>query len=182
MARELTSLLEDLVARRDTRQAQEELYQLVSSHLLEPLRSRIPLRARSRLDAEDVLHEALIRALENIPEARCKTEAQFLAWVYRIARNLMTDQAKRMSAQAVPFAQAGAKIARGPETAIQRKELIENVLGELNETEADVIRRRWLNGQTFEEIASALHKTRTAAKSLYTRAWKRFRQIAHRKN
>ncbi len=194
MGKGFKDLFDDLQAGRNVRESQEEMYRLVSAALLEPLRGKIPRKARPRLDAEDVLHEALLRAFNNVPRAQCETERQFLAWVYRIARNLMVDQAKRMSAQAVPFARdsasgVGAPVPsqseipggeRGPESTLERHERIEQVLGQMRGPEADVIRRRWIAGQSFAEIAAVLRKTPKAAKELYTRAWKKCQGLARR--
>jgi RNA polymerase sigma-70 factor (ECF subfamily) len=194
MIKSLPELFADLRAGRDARRTQEEIYRIASARLLEPLRGKVPLRARSRMDAEDVLHEAFLRALKNLPRAHCETERELLAWIYRVARNLMTDQAKRMSARAVPFARGTTGDAAGsvpresripghessPETALQRREVIENVLSQLRDPEAEVIRRRWLEGQNFAEIAAALRRTPKAAKGLYTRGWKKFQALARR--
>lgn len=194
MAKPFRAHFEDLKAGRNVRAAQEALYGLAWSALLEPLRGRIPAKARPRLDAEDVLHEAILRALKNAASADCSTEKQFLAWVYTIARNLVTDQAKRMSAAAVPFARGGRSEAdkasprvsrvaardRSPESRIARQETIEAILGSMRQQEAEVIRRRWLSGQSIAEIAGALRRTPKAVKGLYTRAWKRFQELARR--
>ncbi len=187
-------LMSDFASGRDAPESRDELYRRASAKILEPLRARIPRKARSRLDAEDVLQEAFLRSMQDASSAQFETEDQFLAWVYRVARNLMTDQSRRMSAQAVPFArgsQSGessgapreSRIAgreRNPETAIQRKEMIENTLGQMRDNEAEVIRRHWLDGESFEDLAASLRKSHVALKSLYARAWKRFREIARR--
>jgi RNA polymerase sigma-70 factor (ECF subfamily) len=187
-------LLAALRAGGDTREAQEEIYLLVSARLLEPLRGRVRSCARSRLDAEDVLHEAFLRALENLPGTNHGTEREFLAWVYRIARNLMIDQARRMSAGAMPFARSTVNASgsslpresripgreRNVESRLERREVIESVLNQMRDSEAEVIRRRWLAGQSYAEMASALRRTPKAVKGLYTRALKRFTTMARR--
>lgn len=194
MSRSFQELFDDLKAGRDVAGAHEALYRLVAKSLLEPLRGKIPARARARLDAEDILHEAWLRALRSAGRAECGSERQFLAWVYRIARNLMIDQAKRMSAQAQPFLGGPAsesgdsrrRVSRipgrsqRPESDLQRQETIDEVFGQMRPSEADIVRRRWLAGQSFEEIAKALRKTQKAVKSIYTRAWKRFQDLARK--
>lgn len=194
MTKPFRALFDDLKAGREVRATQTALYRLASDALLEPLRSKIPSKARGRLDAEDALHEAILRALKSIAQADCETERQFLGWVYSIARNLITDQARRMSADALPFARDSgprghspaprvSRIAgreKGPESAVARKEIIDNVLSQMREPDADVIRRRKLSGQSFSEIAAALQKTQKAVKGIYTRAWKRFQEIARK--
>lgn len=194
MSRDFHELLGDSSSGHEARDSQDELYRRVAAKLLEPLRARIPLRARPRLDAEDVLQEAFLRSIQSPRALRFETEEQFHAWVYRVARNLMTDQARRMSAQAVPFARdapsaensAGPRESRvagrerSPETSLQRQEVIDRALGHLRDNEAEVIRRHWLAGETFKELAASLQKTPVALKSLYARAWKRLREILRR--
>jgi RNA polymerase sigma-70 factor (ECF subfamily) len=194
MPKRFQELLDELGSPHTARQAQEALYRLAAEKLLEPIRTRIPQKARRRLDAEDVLHESLLRALRGASRASFSSERQFLAWVYRIARNQMADQAKRMSTQAMPFRHVDTRVggvarpreseipsrARGHATELENREAIEEALRKLPEPEAEVIRRRWLRGQSFDEIAPALQRTRTAIKSLYARAWKRFRDLLKR--
>jgi DNA-directed RNA polymerase specialized sigma24 family protein len=50
----------------------------------------------------------------------------------------------------------------------------------MRDPEADVIRRRWLAGQSFAEVAAALGKTQKAAKGLYARAWQRFQGLVRK--
>jgi len=194
MPKDIQQLLRDCTSGREARESQDELYRRVSARILEPLRARLPRKIRPRLDAEDVLQEALLRSMQGISVAQFDSEDKFLAWVYRIARNFMTDQARRMSAQAVPFprstgtgnssrAPRESRLVGGehsPDSAIQRQDLIENTLGQLRDNEAEVIRRHWLGGESFEELAKSLRKTHSALKSLYARAWKRFREIVRR--
>jgi RNA polymerase sigma factor (sigma-70 family) len=46
---------------------------------------------------EDVLHEALKAIVINLSAFRGKTDAQFFAWCYRIARNKANDQLRKQS-------------------------------------------------------------------------------------
>jgi len=93
----LLQLIEDL-DRTATPCGPEEIYHISCQKLLEPLRSKIEGRLRARLDAEDILHDAFLRVMAGLPAMEFPTGRAFLAWVWRIARNLMADQAKRRSA------------------------------------------------------------------------------------
>ncbi len=57
---------------------------------------------RARLDdpalAEDVLHDALLRAVRAAPDLR--DDERMTAWLYRIVRNAVTDTYRRRAAQA----------------------------------------------------------------------------------
>ncbi len=186
----LLQLIEDLRRDHDTPRAQEELYGILCRHLLEPLRSRINGKLRARLDAEDVLHDAFLRAMAGLPSVEFASGKAFLAWVWRIARNLITDQAKRLSAGILPFGQnAGASILRESkvlsrerkvESVVAHRDWIESILSRLKEREAEVIRLRWLEGLTYEKIAAKWKKTPVAVKRFYCRAWTHFREIAIR--
>lgn len=192
MAETFQQILQDLRDGHGTKSAQEALYGLASGALLEPLRTKLPQNVRSRLDAEDVLHEAVVRALKNLHTAEITTEKQFLAWVYKIARNLTLDQAKRRSAAAVPFASSsssgtpknGPRLSqltartRAPESRLARRDEIDRILSRMPEAEAEVLRRRWLLSQEVEEIAAALDRTPKAIKGLYSRACRRFKELA----
>lgn len=153
------------------------------------IRARIPPRLRPRLDEEDVLHEAFLRAFESIHTFRPSREDSFPAWVYRIAKNLITDVSRRRSAAALHFSrdedQKGPRASEiapprrpSPETRFREREWIEVVLTKLPEKEAEVIRRRSLLGSSFEEIADSWKKTPGTVQRFFSRAWHRFREIA----
>jgi RNA polymerase sigma factor (sigma-70 family) len=187
---DLAQLLDDLRQSRNVRETQEKVYLILREKLLEPLRARIDDRVRGRLDPEDVLHEAVLRALAALPGLQGTTEKEFLAWVYRIARNFIADQAKRRSAGAARFASESRPQAprlsgipsphRGPESRIQRQDWLEALLARLKPREAEVIRLRWLKGQTFEQIASAWQKSPVAIKRFYTHSWQHLVEVSRR--
>ena len=188
MAASILDLLDDLRAGRDVRDAQEKVYRFVSERLLQPLRSHIGERVRSRLDAEDVLHEAILRAVSALPTTSFASEKSFLAWVYRIARNLVADQAKRCSAAALAFADesraAAPRASRLParggtvESQIQRRDWLEAALHRLKPREAEVIRLYKLEGKSFETIASEWGREPATVKRLYGLALKRLKAAA----
>ena len=63
----------------DSSAAQEELYGIIRQNLLEPLRSKIEGRLKARLDAEDVLHDAFLRAMGGLPAVDFPNGRAFLA-------------------------------------------------------------------------------------------------------
>ena len=183
-------LVESIRSGNNAAHAQAELYSLVRRAVLGHLHSKIPPAVRRRLDAEDVLQEAFLRAMRGLSRFEASSEKAFYAWVYRIAKNLIADQYKRQSVIRVsPFAKDGE---RGPresqiiggrrraETQIQRKEIIDNMLGHLKPKEAEVIRLHQLQGYTFEEIAESWHKTPGAVQRFYSRAWQNLCELAQR--
>jgi RNA polymerase sigma factor (sigma-70 family) len=188
MGGDALELLVEIREDRDTPAAQEALYLLVRGALLEHLEKRLRGRLQPRLDAEDVLHDAFLRVLGGLVVVEFPSQKAFLAWVWRIARNLMIDQAKRRSAGALRLGgsapgESGPDIAgispkRRVESTICRSDWIESVLGRMKAREAEVIRLRWLRGMTYEEIGRNWKKTPVAIKRFYMRAWERFRTLA----
>jgi RNA polymerase sigma factor (sigma-70 family) len=181
-------LVERIRSDRQDREAQEVLYRLVRRVLLERLRSKIPLRLQSRIDAEDVVDLAFLRALAALERFEAEDERSFYAWVYRIAKNVITDTARRHSVDVQHFATGEDE--RGPrasailskqrraESIFQKRDWIETALSRLKEKEAEVIRLHWLEGCSMEDIASSWHKTPGAVRRFYSRSWERFRALA----
>lgn len=188
----ILELIEKIQSGQDVKRSEEELYSLVSQALLQRLREKIPPRLNCRIDAEDVLNEAFLRALGALKRFRPSKEDSFLAWVYRIGKNLIADHNKRRSVMAVHFATE--KGQRGPresqivprhprkvESELVRRDWIESILGQLQDKEAEVIRLRSLHGYSFEEIAASWQKTPGAVQRFYSRAWQRFCTLAQLK-
>jgi len=188
----ILELIERIRSGQDVKRSEEELYSLVSEALLRRLREKIPARLNCRLDAEDVLNEAFLRALGALKTFRPSKEDSFLAWVYQIGKNLIADHNKRRSVMAVHFAteegQKGPResqiVPRHPrrvESELVRRDWIESILCQLQEKEAEVIRLRSLHGYSFEEIAKSWNKTPGAVQRFYSRAWHRFCTLAQLK-
>jgi len=181
-------LVEQIRAGRNAREAEDELYRRASSALVPRLAAKIPGHLRSRIDAEDVLQTAFLRALKALEKFVPTSEHSFYAWVYTIAKHIILDTAKRHSAMAVPFARdmedAGpreSQIAspRGRATTeFMRHEQIEFLLGQLKPMEAEVIRLRFLQGLSFEAIAEKWKKAAGAVQRFYSRAFKHLEEIA----
>jgi len=171
--------------------AKEKLYRLVQAAILEKLRAKIPPHLQPRIDAEDVLDMAFLRAIEALDKFQPAGENSFLAWVYRIAKNTIADQGRRHSVAAARFVAGDAKAGprasaipsreRRAESLYRKRDWIEAVLSKLKGEEAEVIRLHWLDGQSFEEIAAASGKKTETVRKFYTRSWARFREIAQAK-
>ncbi|MBI4606530.1 MAG: sigma-70 family RNA polymerase sigma factor [Planctomycetes bacterium] len=187
---EALELIAQIRSGRGVKAAQDRLYGLVEGALLERLRTKIPPRLRPRMDAEDVVQIAFLKAMEALEGFEPRSADSFFAWVYRIAKNLIADQAKRRSAAAAHLVrgeETGGVRESGvpgratrPESLVGRRELIESLLGRLDEKEAEVIRLRDLEGKTYEEIGAAWRKTPGAVQRFHSRAWQRLCAIAQR--
>jgi len=184
--------IEELVERvrkhRGSRAAQEELYALVRAELLPRLRSKIPARARARLDAEDVLHTAFLKGISAIDTYEPRGEQSFLGWIYRIAKNHILDVVERRSAAAVRFSPE--RDGAGPRASqvrskeprhtarIATTEWSESMLKKLKPQEEDLVRKHLYLGRSFDEIASEEGRTPGAVQRAFSRAVNHLRELA----
>jgi RNA polymerase sigma factor (sigma-70 family) len=183
-------LIDEIRAGRDVRAAQEKLYALVRQGLLARLDRRIPAHLRSRLDAEDVLHDAFLRSLGALDRFIPKDERSFLTWVYCIAKNAIINAAGRHSAIVQHFARDGdlggpresrvMALGTSPTESLRVRDFCGRVLEELDARERDVLHLRHFEGRSYEEIAEAWGMTPAAVRQCHSRALRNARAIAER--
>jgi RNA polymerase sigma-70 factor (ECF subfamily) len=185
---DILELIENIRAKRDVQESQEKLYAATREALLKPIERRISRRVQSRLDAEDVLHESFLRSMEALDLFQASEGDAYFAWVYTIAKHLISDQAKRRSA--VAFVLAKGKNEKGPrasqivartrrpESWLLRHEQMERLLGRLRPEEAEVIRLHRLELLTFAEIAERLGKTPGAVQRSFSRSWAKLCELS----
>lgn len=126
------------------------------------------LRLRSRSEAEDAVSQVFIEAYRGI--ARYKyTGKPLLAWLYRIAHNVIFDKLKAESRQpevAEPL-EIGSR--EGPEAKIVSIDLL-NAIDTLTPEQRDVIILRYFMAMSSIEVGALLGKTQPAVFSLQSRA------------
>jgi RNA polymerase sigma-70 factor (ECF subfamily) len=114
------------------------------------------------LRAEDVLQIVFVKIYRGLPNFRF--EASFATWIYRIALNECLNQQRRRGAQHIPFeallgsdeefdsgAAADLQHAEG-----ERREIVHRAVMELSPKLRAVVALKYLEGLTYEEIASVL--------------------------
>jgi RNA polymerase sigma-70 factor (ECF subfamily) len=131
--------------------------------------------------ANDLTAQTFIRAIERIDRFQHRGGASFRAWLYAIARNLITDRWRRIRPGPLPDAVADTLIDHdpGPEhRAVHGDELdrLLAVLDRLPENQRAIIELR-MTGLTTNEIADVLELTIPAVKSAQSRAYKRLRDL-----
>ena len=170
--------------------AQEELYRKTNEVLLERIRQKISPRLQKRLDPEDVLHTAFLRAMSKLDGFHATEDRAFFGWVFTIAKNLILDTGKRRSLDALPIARRvddpGPRESqlpggqRGALSNLVRRDYVESMLDQLSEKEAEMIRLRLLRGMSFDEIAKKWSKTTGSVRRFFTRSFDRLRESARR--
>ncbi len=132
-------------------------------------------RLGNELAAQDVTGEVFVRMVEKLDTFRPQGRP-LLAWLYTIARNLVTDRYRQQSQanqvaldEALPLADEG----DGPGREVDRRleaECLAAALAHLTEEQRHVVLLKFMENLSNAEVASVLGKTEGAIKSLQHRA------------
>ena len=144
----------------------------------------IARRIRDRAMTEDLTSEVFRKALTNIDRFKF-TGAPFGAWLLRIASNLMADRAKRnareehnsdssVTAEQMTGASAGESQQFQLEQA-ERHAWVIQMVDELPDDQRRVVRMRFAEEKSVNEIATALGRSEGAVKQLQFRAFQNLR-------
>ncbi len=151
--------------------------------LFEALSSQIAafVRARHDRDVDDIVNEIFLGAFRNL-DRFAGGEADYRAWVFRIARNKINDSHRR-SYRTVPQANLDTESdtvhsaqAESDLTLPEQREQIELLLRGLSADQRDVILLRILADLSIEQVAEILEKPPGAIKSLQHRALEALRR------
>lgn len=148
---------------RDDPEAFGELCRRYAPDLYRYLR----LRTGSEDDAADLTQQVFVRALAALPRYR-ERGMPFGAWLFRIARNPVTDAYRRkhvtVSWDLMPE-QLESHEAESVEEEVLRRETrvwLRSALDRLTEDEREVIALRFVTGLTLVEIAAVLGTSRSS--------------------
>lgn len=147
--------IEDLIARMalKDRAAFRNVYSRTSAKLF-----GVVLRVLDdRAEAEDVLQDVYVKVWNNADRYRANGLSP-MTWLISIARNAAIDRKRRArhSTSGDLLTATLADPAPGPETmAIQSSERdrLDGCFGELDQRHADAVRRAYLDGDTYAELA-----------------------------
>ena len=150
-----------------------ELYQRYWLMILTDVLQHVP----SREDAEDVLLEVFLAALESETLASLG-EKQQVAWLRRVAHNKCVDYYRRGSRRpAVPLETATTTLyeddQRGPEQVAVRHEeqvLLRTSFSALPTIQQEILLLRFADGLRCTEIASRMNKSEGAVRTLLSRS------------
>lgn len=157
------------------------LYQKYWQTVLNYVRQRVS----SQEDAEDILLEVFLAALENEEPFLNFSEQKQLAWLRRVALNKCIDQHRRVKRRpAVPLELTQETLyeseERSPEQEALRQEertLLQTRLSVLPELQREVLHLRFSYNLPCAEIARHLHKNEGAIRALLSRSLNRLRII-----
>jgi RNA polymerase sigma-70 factor (ECF subfamily) len=140
-------------------------------------------RVRNRAATEDVTSEVFRKALANIDRFKW-TGAPFGSWLLRIASNVIADRAKREAKNGVRVdepSELSRDAPRTPESQqlqledAERRAWVIRMVDELPEHQRRVVRMRFAEEKSINEIALELGRSEGAVKQLQFRAFQNLR-------
>jgi RNA polymerase sigma-70 factor (ECF subfamily) len=156
-------------------------------HYFELVYAYVTRRAFSRDEVEDLTSEVFRKALANLPRFR-STGAPFVAWLFRIASNMIVDRAKRLAKEGnMPLddnlaAPAGERL----QSSLEEVELLAHMfrmVRELADDQRRVLVMRFAEEKSISEIAYKLGRSEGAVKQLQFRALENLRaKVANTSN
>ncbi len=134
-------------------------------------------RVMDRATAEDLTSQTFLKALENIGSYDAKKGA-FSTWLYRIARNSVTDHFRTRhpheDIDAFWDLQSEDDPALDAESSLARKQ-VRSMLKQLPKDKRDVVILRLWDGLSYQEIAALTGKSESALKMQFSRTMSELR-------
>ena len=174
--RDIRTLVES--ARRGDRDAFDALVAAHETRLRRAIAKKLR-RGASSLEADEIVQETIVRALESLPRFEWQGEGSFYAWLSAISRHVVLKLAKRMErdhALELPDGVPGREIS--PSRALLRDERfdrLERALSTLPPDYREVLRLSRIERLKVKEIARRMDRTEYAVKHLIARAIRRLR-------
>ncbi len=173
-------VLQDLELIQQAQKGNSSAIGALFDHHHEPIFRFIWSRVQDQAIAEDLTGEVFTRMVISLPGYR-DNGVPFRAWLYRIARNLITDHHRKVGGrQIVDIAQTNEISAEQDDPmqqveAILTVEKVQQALERIDPTQREVVELRFLAGLSLQEAADTLDKTVAAVKSLQHRGLKALR-------
>lgn len=164
-------------------------------HLL--VRLQLGTRLRAKLDASDIVQQAVLHAHEQREQFRGQSENERLAWLRAILANVLATASRRFETQARDARRErslDADIERSSsrmegllaadqtspsERAVRGEELLRlaHAISRLPDDQRRVVELHYLKGLAMADVAEQIGRTRPAAVGLLFRGMKRLREL-----
>ena len=172
------ALVEQAVQR--DRAAFTALYELHVERVFRHVCYQVP----DRTDAEDITQDVFVKAWKSIHRYKW-TGAPFVAWLFTIARNAVTDyhrsrkNIRRLDEVAEPKSEDNS--AATTEAVFARDE-VRKAVTRLKGDQQAVIMMRFIDGLSYEEISGAMGKAEGAVRVIQHRALKELKKIMDKRS
>lgn len=163
----------------------EEEVQRQLPNLHSMLRRTVSRSLAEKIPIEDVVQETYIRAVNALGSFHYQGEASLRGWLMRIAQNYIRSRIRKHSPQLTEIAHSiiESGILTPSEITSRNEQLLRlsAALKKLPDHHQEVLRLRYVEGFTFEEIAQTLGLTSSAVRGLHRNAiqsLKKFFQVS----
>ncbi len=172
----VTEVIEEELIRRVKDRDEEAWSELYDLHYTSLYRYAFA-RLRSREEAEDIAAQVFLEALRGIDRYEYRGRP-LLAWLYRIARNLIADDMRRQvrKTRAATLSQSDPHFAPAADESLETMELLE-AISLLTLDQQEVLIQRFFMALSAKETAQLLGKNETAVFSLQVRAISSLRRL-----
>lgn len=166
-------------------------------YLLLLVRLQIGSRLRAKIDASDVVQQAILHAHERRAQFRGETEGEWLAWLRAILANALAAMVRRYEAQARDPGRErsleaelersssrlegllAADLTSPSERVVRGEDLLRlaHALARLPDDQRRVVELHYLEGLAVADVAERIGRTRPAAVGLLFRGLNRLREL-----
>lgn len=159
-----------------------EAFGLLYDHYLPKIYRFVLLKVNHREEAEDLTHQAFLKAWGNINQYNFKGYS-FGAWLYRIAKNITVDyyrsnHSETSLEEVSEIAIEGLSLGGAIDKKIEWEGLVKS-LKQLKEIEQEVLIMRFVEDLSLKEIAEAIDKSEGAVKLIQHRAINSLKKIVN---
>jgi len=148
------------------RQARTDLraFAPLYDHYISRVHAYVFYRVYDPQDAEDIIADVFVRAIQNLKRFRWRHDHSFAAWLFRIAHNLVMDYARRRKRVELPLEIEDGQVELAdpsplPEDALAQQEAFQHMralIATLSPRRQEVITLRFYAGLRNREIARVL--------------------------
>jgi RNA polymerase sigma factor (sigma-70 family) len=132
------------------------------------------------VDEADLFQDVMLRAMSAHEQFKGTTRASLLAWIRTIARNCLMDRVRESCSAPTHDTLDADQIVENlgsPWDRLESEEVIASALAQLRSSEVGLLRARYADGLSFEQIARVLGKTPDAVRQMHHRLLKRLRDF-----
>lgn len=162
---------------------EQEAYAEIVSGYQDPVRAALGGYCRSPEELEDFCHKAFVETYFKLADYDPR-RGVFLPWFLTIARNCLLEDLRRRKSEERRLHRYIERLAveESPfEDAEVARQALERCLAEVDSGDARIIRARYREGRSCEQIATHLRKTPAATRKLLQRLRERLRACVERR-
>ncbi len=161
------------------------LYEELKPRLLRFVQARISSRLQGRIDVEDVLHSALLRLMKCLRSKTPASDDQLRSWLYKKVWSELQDEIRKCSTEGrnverefpLPEESVADMVKRlGLSTNLGLKDVIELIRQALKPIEFEILRLRFQDELSYEDIATIFDTTAEAVRKRCVRTLLKVRE------